>query len=71
MPPLGLKPNMMGCHHRKRKLRHQSEITFVLYIYVFVHTFHHNSSNGLACDVPPFRRERPFGPSKFGSEQEL
>jgi hypothetical protein len=68
-PPLGMKPHMMGCRHRKRRCRHQSGRTFVLYIYSLVHTFHHNSSKVLACDIPPFRWERPFGPSNFGSEQ--
>jgi hypothetical protein len=53
----------------KRKLRNQYGRNFFLYIYALVHTFHHNCSKGLTCDVLPFWRERPFGPSKFDLEQ--
>jgi hypothetical protein len=61
-PPMGPELHLMGCHHRERKLLHQSGRDFVLYIYAPVHNFHHNNSKVLACDVPPFRREGPFGP---------
>jgi hypothetical protein len=58
----------MGCLQKEMKLMHQSGRTFVLYIYALVNTFHHNSSKVLACDVPPFQLEIPFGPSMFVSE---
>jgi hypothetical protein len=67
--PLGQEPHLMECIHRERKLMHQSRRNFVLYVYVPVNTFHHNSRKVLACDVPPFLLEIPFGSSRFVSER--
>jgi len=44
---------------------HQTRRIFFLNIYALVHTFHHNSSEVLACAIPPFRLEISFGASRF------
>jgi hypothetical protein len=48
-----------------QKWIHQYGRTFVQYIYALMNNFNQNSSKGLACDIPPFQFEIPFGPSMF------
>jgi hypothetical protein len=64
-----LGPHLIEFPQRRGKLTHQSGRTCVHEIYGLENNFHHNNRKFIASDVQPFRRDTPFEPSKFGSEQ--